>query len=215
MKSWFRPLLLALSLIPLACSAQPLATAYVEGKQFVKVRQAIPPADAKKVTVEEFFWYGCSHCFSADPAIEAWKPKKAADVVFERIPNTLGRDDGEVHARALYIADALGVLDKTHGPMFEAIHIKRMPLATMAAVRSLYATVAGVKPEDFDRATSSFMVDSRMRRADSLAKTYFITSVPTIVVGGKYSTNLTMAGGPDKLMAVVDFLVEKIRKERK
>ena len=71
------------------------------------------------------------------------------------------------------------------------------------------------KPEDFDRATSSFMVDSRMRRADSLAKTYFITSVPTVVVGGKYSTNLTMAGGPDKLMAVVDFLVEKIRKERK
>jgi len=44
---------------------------------------------------------------------------------------------------------------------------------------------------------------------------YGITSVPIVVVGGKYMTSASMAGTPEKAMQVTDFLVEKIKKERK
>lgn len=213
MNSWFRRLFLAVSLLPLACGAQPLA--YQEGKQYAKVKQAAAPADAKRVGVEEFFWYGCPHCFAADPSVEAWKAKKPEYVDFQRIPATLGRADGEVHARAFYIAESLNVLDKTHPALFSAIHVRKQPMASLADLRKLYGDAAGVKPDDFDKATSSFMVDSRLRRADQLMKTYQLTSVPTLVVGGKYVTNATMAGGMDKMMSVVSFLVEKVRQERK
>ncbi|MDP3858746.1 MAG: thiol:disulfide interchange protein DsbA/DsbL [Stagnimonas sp.] len=216
MSSWtrpFRPFFLLAALLPLACGAQPMA--FQEGKQYAQVKQSVPPADAKRVTVEEFFWYGCPHCFAADPSVDAWKAKKPDYVDFQRIPNTLGRADGEIHARAFYIAEALGVLDKTHGPLFSAIHVRKQPMNSVDSIRKLYGEVAGVKPEDFDKATSSFMVDSRLRRAEQLARTYQLTSVPTIVVGGKYVTNATMSGGMDKLMAVVSFLTEKVRLERK
>lgn len=213
MKNWVRGLLLALSLSPLACSAQ--ATSYTEGKEFKKVREVVAPADAKRVTVEEFFWYGCPHCYASEGAIEAWKAKKNADVDFAQIPATLGRPDGELHQKAFYIAESLGVSAKIHRPLFSAIHDKHQPMSSVDAVRALFEREAGVKPDDFTRSTSSFMVDSRARRAQQLAISYGITSVPTLVVGGKYQTSASMAGSPEKAMQVVDFLVEKIKKERK
>ncbi len=214
MKNWLRGLFLALSLTPLACSAQATGN-YTEGKEYKKVREVVAPADLKKVTVEEFFWYGCPHCFHADPIIEAWKVKKPVEVDFQRVPNTLGSPVGELHMRAFYIAEALGVSDKIHKPLFAAIHERHQPMNTPDQVKALFEKEAGVSPADFDKNTSSFMVDSRMRRAQQLAMSYGITSVPTLVVGGKYTTSATMAGSPEKAMQVVDFLVEKIKKERK
>jgi thiol:disulfide interchange protein DsbA len=216
MNRWKRfaaPLFAAFALLPLACQAQPLA--YQEGKQYNKVKQEAVPADRKRVSVEEFFWYGCPHCFAADPSVEAWKAKKPDFVDFQRVPATLGHAVGEVHARGFYIAETLGVLDKTHGPLFSAIHIRKMPMGSLADIRKLYGDVAGVKPEAFDQASSSFMVDSRLRRGEQLMRSYQLTSVPTLVVGGKYVTNATMAGGMDKMMQVVSFLAEKVRQERK
>lgn len=214
MKNLFRALLVVLSLSPLACSAQATAN-YTEGKEYKKVREAVAPADLKKVTVEEFFWYGCPHCFHSETAIDAWKAKKPADADFQRIPNTLGSPVGELHMRAFYIAESLGVGEKIHKPLFAAIHEKHQQMTTPDQLKVLFEQAAGVKPADFDKATSSFMVDSRMRRAQQLAMSYGITSVPTIVVGGKYLTSASLAGNPENAMKVVDFLVEKIKKERK
>ena len=55
----------------------------------------------------------------------------------------------------------------------------------------------------------------KVNRAEALSKAYGVVSVPTIVVGGKYYTNVAMAGGPEQTFKVVDFLVAKVRAERK
>lgn len=205
---------LALAVLPLACTAAA-PTGIVEGKHYKKVATTVAPADAKRVTVEEFFWYGCPHCFQVDPFVDSWVPKKAGYVDFARVPNSLGRADGEAHARAFYIAEVLGVSEKVHKPMFLAIHQQRNPMANADALRALFLANANVQGPAFDKASSSFMVDSKMRRAEQLARSYQITSVPSFVVGGKYTTNATMAGGNDKLMAVVDQLAAKVLAERK
>lgn len=215
MKTFLRGLLLAASLSSIACGATAQPASYTEGKEYKQVKEAVKPVDPKKVTVEEFFSYGCNHCFNADPAVEAWKAAKAADVDFKRVPHTLGSPVGELYSRAFYAAEVLGVSDKVHKPLFDGIHVRRQPLTTADALRGLFETAAGVKPAAFDSAMASFMVDSQMRRADQLIKTYLVTSVPTFVVGGKYTTDVTKAGSAEKVMKVVDFLVEKVKKERK
>ena len=203
-----------LALLPLACSAAD-ESAFKEGTHYKQVPTPQEPADPKKVEVTEVFWYGCPHCYAFDPVIEGWRAKAPGYVLFDRMPSSLGRADGEVHARAFYIAEALGVSDKIHKPLFEAIHVEHKPMATLDAVRELFASAAGVKPTDFDQSSSSFMVDSRLRRSESLVRAYGVTSVPTIIVDGHYMTGGSMAGGNDKVLEVVNFLVEKQRKERK
>ncbi|MBI3171496.1 MAG: hypothetical protein HYZ32_02765 [Hydrocarboniphaga effusa] len=53
-----------------------------------------------------------------------------------------------------------------------------------------------------------------MRQAEQLALSYGITSVPTIVVGGKYTTSAAMTGGFEQATKAIDFLIDKVRKER-
>lgn len=201
-------LLAVVALFSAACSAAD-SGGFQAGRDYTEVPSPQKPADPKRITVEEFFWYGCPHCYSLDPAVEQWRASKPADVDFTRVPNTLGRPEGEVHSRAFFIASTLGILDKTHKPLFDAIHVQHQPMSDLASIRTLYVAVAGIKPADFDGVASSFVVDSGMRRAESLARTYVIRSVPNLIVGGRY----VVASQPNTFK-VVDFLIDKIRKER-
>jgi thiol:disulfide interchange protein DsbA len=193
-----------------ACSAATDTGPYELGKQYSQVRSVQKPVDPQRITVEEFFWYGCPHCFHLDPELNAWLAKKPADVDFTRVPNTLGRPEGEVHARAFYIAQTLGISDKIHKPLFDAIQVQMLPMNSLESIRALFVQVAGIKPAEFDQAAGSFLVEGRLQQAASLGKDYGITGVPTIVVGGEY-----MIGGQTDQMKVVDYVVDKVRKERK
>ena len=44
---------------------------------------------------------------------------------------------------------------------------------------------------------------TKLQRADELDRRYRIASVPTIVVNGKYSTDVDMAGGTEQLFALI------------
>lgn len=207
-----RGLFAAFALFAVACSAATDAgKGYVAGTDYKLVRAVQTPADPKRITVEEFFCYCCPHCFHFDPDLERWTKAKPADVDFARVPNSLGRPDGEVQARAFYIAQTLGISDKIHAPLFSAIHTKNIPMASLNSIRDLFVETGGIKPADFDGVASSFVVDSGLRRAEAESRDYLITSVPTIVVGGKYA----VGGGSAESLKIVDFLIDKVRKERK
>lgn len=214
MHGLMRILAASLALLALACSAQDKPAPFAEGKQYKLVRIEAKPVDPKRITVEEFFWYGCEHCFHFEPFIGAWAAKKSPDVDFIRIPASLGRAEGIAHQKAFYAAEALGLGDKIHAPLFNAIHTKRQPVLTQDQLRAFFNEQTGVIPEVFDSAFTGFAVDSRVRRADALAKDYQVFSVPTVVVGGKYQTNGTMAGDNAKVGDIINFLVDKVRKER-
>lgn len=216
MRGLLRALVATLSLLSLACSAQDKGTQYEEGKHFKPVKTIAKPVDPKRITVEEFFWYGCQHCFHFEGDISAWVKKKPADVDFVRVPASLGRAEGIVHQKTYYTAEALGVTEKIHKPLFDAIHEKHLPLMTQESIGNFFNAQVGVLPDVFNSTFTGFAVDSRVRRADTLAKDYMIYSVPTVVVGGKYQVTAQMAGGTFADMTkVMDFLVEKVRAERK
>ena len=219
MRSLMRALMATLCLMTFACSAQDgeagSAKTFKEGEHFKKVKTVAKPEDAKRIKVEEFFWYGCGHCFNFEPEISAWVKRKPSDVDFIRVPSSLGRPEGVIHQKTYYTAEALGLTDKIHPAFFAAIHNKHQPLFTQKAIGAYFNAHSGVLPDIFDSTFSSFAVDSRVRRATALAKDYQIFSVPSVVVGGKYQSTAEMAGGTFKdLTQVIDFLIEKIRKER-
>ena len=58
------PLFAVLSLSSAACSAAGDETTYKEGTHYKSVREVSAPANPKRIVVNEFFWYGCSHCFA-------------------------------------------------------------------------------------------------------------------------------------------------------
>lgn len=189
------------------------AAEYVEGVHYVVLDKPVRTQDASKIEVTEVFWYGCSHCFRFDPALHQWAEKLPADVDFRMSP-AMWHPDMEIHARAFYTAQALNVLDKMHQPLFNALNLEGKKLNTEAELAEIFAE-HGVDNEAFSKAFSSFGVTSQVKQADARARSYKVSGTPEMVVDGKYRISASMAGGQAQMLDVADFLVAKIRAERK
>ncbi len=192
----------------------PIGTAlaqYDEGTQYKRLAAPVPTVDANKVEVVELFWYGCPHCYRLEPDLNKWLKTKPANVVFVRVPAVF-RPLWAFHAKVYYTAEVLGVLDKVHEPMFDAMHVQRRKMASVDEVKALFAQY-GVTSEQFDNAFNSFAVDAKVRRATDLTRRYGIEGVPALVINGKYVTDGVMAHGHDGMLKVTDYLISKESKQ--
>lgn len=193
-----------------AVAAAPAVSAdeYAEGVNYAAVVPPVPGATDGKVKVVELFWYGCPHCFQFDPTLEAWLKSKPANVEFERIPAIFNNPAWELHARAYYTADVMGVLDKVHEALFDAIHVKKQRLNTKEALHDFFVS-RGIDGGEFDATFDSFAVSGLVRNAAQLTKQYGIDGVPAMAVQGKYRVGGGMAGSYENMMRIVDHLVAK------
>jgi thiol:disulfide interchange protein DsbA len=91
----------------------------------------------------------------------------------------------EPFARAFYTAQALGLVDKTHQALFDAIHRDHLPLNTLEALANFYAGY-GVTSGNFLSTANSFVIDAKMSHGADLIRSYGIEATPTLVVNGKY-----------------------------
>lgn len=195
-------------MLPVLACAKPAPEQFQEGVQYQLINPPQPTDSApNKVEVVEMFWYGCPHCFHLEPTLAAWLKHKPANVDFVRIPAALN-PRWELLARAYYAAEELGVLDKIHKPLFDAIHEQHKPMNSDADVIAFFVA-HGVPETTIRTALSSFAVDTKVRTARQKGERYGITGVPAIIVNGKYRTDVGMAGSTDNLFKVVDFLVRK------
>lgn len=189
------------------------AAEFEEGDAYQALSQPQPTSSGNKIEVIEFFWYGCPHCYQFDPLVERWKQTLGADVEFVQIP-VMFRPEWEIHARAFYTAQMLKVSEKIHHAMFTAMHEMRRPLNNEAQIIALFKE-NGVSEADFKRTSTSFGVESKVRRTLDIHKRYGVNSVPTMVVNGKYQTSASLVHDNKTVLKVVDHLIDKERKARK
>ncbi len=180
------------------------------GEDYERLTPAQPTSSSpEQIEVAEVFWYACPHCYTFDPYLESWKENLPGDVNFVRIP-VLWAGIHQMHARIYYTAETLNKLDEMHAAVFREIHINRNGLDNPNAIRDFFGNY-GVDAATFDNTFESFAVYTKLQRADELARRYRISSVPTIIVNGKYVTSATMAGSYPRLLEVIDELIDMER----
>ena len=204
--SFCRLLVLALlaCALPLAAARaadSPAAPAFVEGKDYVRLPTMVPPATPGKIEVIEFFSYTCPHCRNMETTVREWLARKPGNVTFTRIAVAFGAN-WEPSARAYYAAEALGVLDKTHQPLFDAIHQEKHGLNNEDELAKFFAE-HGVDPEAFRKAYHSFQTETQLRRGSQLAQRYGVRGVPAVIVNGQYEVR------SPRMFEVVDFLIAR------
>src|SRR5919106_3784505 len=190
-------------------AAQGAADEFVLGKHYQAVTPAQPVQTGDKIEVLEVFWYGCPHCYDFEPYIDRWLSTKAADVEFRRMPAVF-RQSWAAHAKAYYTAEALGVVDKIHAPLFKAIHEEKRTLDNESSLADFFAKY-GVNKEEFSKTFNSFTVESKVRQAMHMVHQYGVNGVPAVIVSGKYQTSGSLAGSYEQLLKVIDYLVDKER----
>lgn len=191
---------------------------FTEGTHYVRMVPAQPTVGgADKIEVAELFWYGCNHCYDFEAFINRWKEDIPANVRFVRIPvvwNPLVR----LHAQLYYTEEVLVNNGKLADPptfraaVFAEYHRRGNRLASVESIQELFGK-HGVSADDFNSTWSSFEVAQKVRVAQDLARRYSVSSVPTVVVNGKYRTGAGEAGGYPRLLELIDELIvrESIR----
>lgn len=184
-------------------------SAWKEGENYLRLSPARPTSALPgQIEVTEFFWYGCPHCYALDSYLEAWRKKgKPAYVSFVRVPVMWSPMHG-LHARIYYTAQALDKLDALHSVVFDEFHKNHHPLTTPEMVAAFFAQ-HGIDSATFQKAFISPSVDASLSTAQQLGARYQIDSVPTITINGKYLTDVGKAGGPDKLIQLINALAAR------
>lgn len=187
---------------------------YKEGQHYFRMVPTQPTVGgADKIEVAESFMYSCPHCFTLEPYINAWAADKDPGVRFVRIP-AMWNQAAQMHAQIYFTQDIMGrngVLQDSaafHNAVFEEYHRRGNRLTSMASIRKLFNRF-GVSDENFDKTWKSFEVNQMMRVSGDLVRRYNISSVPTIVVNGKYRTSAADAGGYDELIELIDELIAR------
>ena len=187
---------------------------FKEGQHYIRMVPSQPTmGGADKIEVAEFFWYGCPHCYSFEPTINAWAAEIPASARFVRIP-VLWNTVHEMHARVFYTMEVLarnGALadsETFHNTVFQEIQTRGNRLTNEDSIRRLFERF-GVDAETFNSTWKSFEVDQKLRVAKDLGRRYAIQGVPAIVVNGKYRTGGAEAGSYDAVPDVIDELIAR------
>jgi thiol:disulfide interchange protein DsbA len=184
--------------------------------------QALVPAQptnapAGKVEVVEVFWYGCNHCYALDPFLENWRKKAPAYVEFAHVPVTWGPAH-RAHARLYYTLMALGKEGELRAAVFKEIQVNRNMLASNDPIETeqmqmQFARRQGIAEEEFRKAYNSFAVETNLQRAEQLMRRYRVSGVPLMVVNGKYTADVSSAGGQNQLVELISDLAARENKK--
>jgi thiol:disulfide interchange protein DsbA len=198
---------LALALALPAC-AQPVEK-FESGKHYFAIDPPQPTASGNKIEVLEVFMYTCSHCYDLEPYLVKWRTTAPKDVSYSAFPAAWNAAI-EAFARAYYAAETLGILEKTHEPMFDAIHKTHAPFNSIEDIAQWYSQY-GVTKEAFLSAANSFAVNTKVNRAKTMLPRWGVSGTPTIIINGKYRFDVSSAGGHQNIGPLIDFLVAKER----
>ena len=211
---------------PPAAAAAPFVDngKWVAGKNYVVIEPAQPTTYPGKIEVTEVFSYGCPACNEFHTTVDRIAHSLPANAVMNYLPASFRPDENwPMYQRAYYAAQALGMANKAHDAMFDAVwksgELGTDDLATgklkpheawptIDDAAKFYARY-GVDPKEFVAVANSFSVNTKMKRADELVKAYGVEGTPTMVVNGKYRFDPSTAGGYAQSIELTQWLVAK------
>ncbi len=199
------------------------APAWTEGRDYVVLAQPQRTnVAAGKVEVLEVFSYGCPACNAFQPTMELLKKSLPPNAQLAYLPAAFNQAESwPMFQRAWFAAQALGIAERTHQLMFDAVwktgelanidsqtHRLKSPQPTIEQAAKAYARWTGVRAEDFLAMARSFTIDGRMRAADEQVMAMQVPGTPCIVVDGRYRIADSIRAA-NQLIPLVSFLVAK------
>lgn len=199
-----------LTVIFIALPLFAFADEFVAGKDYEVINDSTNPAKTRtnKVSVTEFFSYGCPWCYRIEPTLTNWVKQQGDTIQFSRIPVVFNKD-WLFYAKAYYTAKLLDLDNKLNPLLFKTIQSKQNTLNSNDAMISFF-TAQGV---DTTTAKSAFenstTIDMQVNEGTIQMSRFHVNGVPAVVVNNQYKTDLQMAQSESRFFKIIDFLIKK------
>ena len=197
-------------------SASTQAAEFAEGINYAIINPPVSTqAEEGKVEVAEVFWYGCPHCYSLEPTIEAYLKQMPENVSFTRVPAMIS-PNWQYHGTLFYVGRMLDPDGSkgVHSKIFEALQKQRRRIGNDDQLRRFF-TGLGFKAEEVNTALKSMELKTQLAYAKDVSIQSGLDSVPTIIVNGKYLTSPSMVSGSSGMLKIIHFLTNLAATEAK
>ena len=165
----------------------------------------------EKPTVTEFFSFFCGHCFQFESMLDTYKGSLKPGTVFEKSAvDWIPRKNAPVQfgmVKAYLTIQALGLDEKLRPAIFNHIHREGELIKTEADIKAVFTT-NGVKASDFDKHYNNPKLVEEAKKMVALFKEKKVTTVPTLLVNGKYQVIWDSAKSLNDLIAITNFLLD-------
>jgi thiol:disulfide interchange protein DsbA len=160
------------------------------GKEFELTGQ--PGIKEGKSHVAEVFNFKCPHCYHAHEDISQWAEKNKADVGFRIIPVFWGKQT-DLPLRAFYAGERLGKTHAMKTVIFKAQFEDKLNIENEKELAFIMEDI-GLDPKEVATLMKDPSIETAVKDGMAWADRHGVKRTPTLVVNGRYRTNLTMAG---------------------
>lgn len=192
-----------------SATAKTAPRQWIAGQDYFLINPA-QPTDGDTDVVTEVFSYACPHCAYFQPYAAELKSKLPAGVTFNLLPAVFSAQ-WEPFARAYYTAKSMGLLEKTHQALFDALHRDHEPLGTIQDLANLFYAKYGANPGEFLSTANSFVIEGEMAQGNQKVHAYQVDATPSLIVDGKYrvTANSERNIGFEEMVQIAQSLVQQ------
>jgi thiol:disulfide interchange protein DsbA len=207
-------LLATLMAVPTAFAAETTAPKWEAGAAYQLIDPPAPTSTGNKIEVLEVFSYACQHCAHFQPYAEKLKAALPSNAEFTLMPADF-QERWLVFARGFYAAKALGLIDKTHQALFDALWRDNRPINTIEQLADFYAE-NGADKAAFLSTAQSFVIEGNLAQGHEKEMATGIESTPTLVVNGKYriTASTEQKIGFEEMVQIAEYLVAQESKKK-
>jgi thiol:disulfide interchange protein DsbA len=167
------------------------------------------PHHNNKLNVTEFFSYHCGHCYLLVPYLESWK-NRHPEVDFNQMQVVWGN----YFTNYAKINFTINTMNKTfiNNIIFKAVQEDSKNLDDENTLKQVLANNLSKKDyNSFMGIYGSFATSTKPNEYKNYTEAFNIKETPLLIVDNKY---LIMPASPEKLLTVLDAVVEKALKAR-
>lgn len=191
------------------------ATDFVKGTHFNQLSIPIHSNINSVKEVSEFFSFYCPGCYRLEPVIGALKVQLPDNVALTKnhIEGMPGRDVAieKSLSKAILTAKFFNIEEEITTAIFKYIHVSRAEIRTKKDIKSIFL-LQGVDGQRFDEVFDSFGVKtgaSKMKKERDILRKQGITSVPTVIVNGKYKVETSAIESKEQYIELVLYLLNR------
>jgi protein dithiol oxidoreductase (disulfide-forming) len=172
-------------------------------RDFIDISARVPITDEDPADIELFFWYGCASCYQVFDHFSRWDIVKQGKLSMSMSPAMI-RSDWRKWAKLHYALRQTGYLDTYQVKVFDAIHVQGLTFNSFDDMKSIFDIEHQQAIQDsFNRAATNFLV----KQSEQRYKTLEISSVPSILIKGRYLVTADMAQTTSRMRDIAAYLL--------
>lgn len=188
---------------------------FEDGRDYFSYQEPVgqPLRADKKIRIQFFFDYDCRVCSSAQDILELYSQMRPNKIALEQYP--VATAESQFSAKVFYTLKALKADELSSALLFETAEKSRYAeLASQAKILK-WAEEQGFDKQVFISTENSAGVKDKVKDAIELTEEYGVFTYPYVVIGGKYVLTASTLYNDDYSVAVLDYLVNKLERERR